>query len=211
MCGGFILNWIWAKCPQLAGLLIFCLVYPQFGTNFFFPLPLQVPWAWIHSGKKALLVGGGFIIKPCGDGRRWSCIFQFGGQMKKPEPSKIRDCPFSCDQHTDWDDCGKCLFRFFQKLCLWALLSRCIQESVFLFTTPITTVLISSPITSSLDYHSWLWHISALALTPSSSPSVYSQHISQCDTILLNLTGILSLLLKELQWLPLPPRRKARA
>lgn len=50
-------------------------------------------------------MGGGLIIKQCGDGRRWSCVFQVGGQMKKSEPSKIRDCSFSWDQNKglgDW-------------------------------------------------------------------------------------------------------------
>lgn len=55
-----------------------------------------------------------------------------------------------------------------------------------------------------------LTSLSALALAPASSPPVCSQHISQCDPILLNLTLTLSLVLKVLQWLPLPPRPKAR-
>lgn len=142
--------------PQLAGSLIFCLIYPQFGTNvFFFPCPFR-------SHRPGYILGGRLywweVDWPFAvwRGRRWSCNFQFRGQMKKPEPSKIRDCPFPCDQHTDWDDCGKCFCLDSFRISAFGLCFQMYPRICLRLYHPITTVLISSPITSSLDYHSWL-------------------------------------------------------
>lgn len=155
MCGGFTLNWIWAKCPQLAGSLIFCLVYPQFGTNvFFFPCPFR-------SHGPGYILGGGLYwwevdwpLSRVAMGEDGLSVQRANEETRTFQNKRLSISLWSAHRlRWLWE---MFLFRFFQNLCLWALLSRCIQESVFLFTTPITTVLISSPITSSLDYHSWL-------------------------------------------------------